>query len=111
MFVDENAPAAERAAQATLQCQSIEAINARFDEISALGQARMDEQLSRPGVLPPSGFTAFDYLTESEKEERHVLMLAIQMDEQQNERRRAHERIMQRRAERYLRGRLRRAVA
>lgn len=111
MSVDENAPAVERAAQATLQCQSIDSINARFDEIASLGQARMDEQLSHPNALPPSGFTAFDYLTESEKEERHVLMLAIQMDEQQNARRRAHERIMQRRADRYLRGRMRRAVA
>ncbi|EPL8095810.1 TPA: hypothetical protein SMO99_002943 [Proteus mirabilis] len=90
-----------RAPQSEIQAISLfkqlgrKAVEARFNELSRLAQARLDESYRIHGTIPV-GFTALNFMTNDERTERHQLLLAIQLcTDPQAE---AHARIMDRRA-------------
>lgn len=71
------------------------AVEARFDELSRIAQARQDESYRIHGTMPV-GFTALNFMSADERKQRHLLLLAIQLcTEPQAE---AHARIKARRA-------------
>lgn len=55
-----------------------EVVEARFNELSATAQERLDESYRRYGTLPV-GFTALNFMTDDERAERHQLLLAMQL--------------------------------
>ena len=99
--LDTTQPAAERDAIAYFKAIGREAVEQQYEALSKVANTRLRERVSDYGSVPVS-FTAFDFLTEEERNLRHTLLLGIMLciDEAAEARQRIAQRIAQRRARR-----------
>ena len=69
----------ERRAKAILDQIGFNGVKENFLALSESADRRFNDCVDRDPLSVPFGYTAFDLMTPEEREQRHILLLALQM--------------------------------
>lgn len=91
----DNLPNSEREALRLINEIGVDEVQKRFDRLTDMADARYKEIIGADPDAMPDGYTAFNLMSNDEKAERYLLLLAIQLSNTDSQEK-AHQRIIAR---------------